>query len=254
MNVFFIPSAFVFSGYMTPSSSAVRPTTPTTRLSVPKGLDAGSTALGDLHHGRQIQVSGSFPDPCTSSLALKACALRACDNEQYGNLGREIHAFILKSSAEVNLELHVGNALIAMYARCGRMDEASSFFLRLGDRDRNAGRERDEVSVLRILSACSCTGNLLLGMEAHAFVIRRGLAHNLEVGNSLTDMYANCCKEKQPGRVFGGMPEKDEISWTMVVAGCSQSDCHLNVIRRFKEAQADDIMVDHDDGKHSSCL
>ncbi|KAI4341752.1 hypothetical protein MLD38_026437 [Melastoma candidum] len=233
-------------------------------ISAYSGCGRATEALQFL---RELQVSGLIPNTYTTVAALKAC-----ENEDYGKLGRELHAFILKSSAEVNLELYVGNALIAMYARCGRMDEASSVFSSLGARDhvswnsmlsgfvlncmyneafcffrrmQNAGPELDEVSALSILSACGCSGNLLLGMEAHAFVIRRGLDHNLLVGNSLLDMYAKCCHEKQLGRVFGGMPEKDNISWTTVVAGYAQNDCHLTVLQCFREAQVDNIMVDN---------
>ncbi|RYQ92301.1 pentatricopeptide repeat-containing protein At4g02750-like [Arachis ipaensis] len=55
-----------------------------------------------------------------------ACALSACANLAALQLGKQLHEYILKSGY-VN-DIFVSNALIAMYAKCGRVQKAEQVF------------------------------------------------------------------------------------------------------------------------------
>ncbi|KAL3717418.1 hypothetical protein ACJRO7_008926 [Eucalyptus globulus] len=195
-------------------------------------------------------------------------ALQACQNVDYQKLGMEIHAAVLKSGYEI--DVHVGNALIAMYARCGEMNGAARVFFNLVDRDsvswnsmlsgfvqnglhsealqlfrdmQDFNQELDTVSIMGILAASSRLANLLHGTAGHGYVIRRGLDTDLQVGNTLMDMYAKCRRPRLMGKVFYSMPVKDIISWTTIIAGYSQNDCHMDALKCFREVQMEGMDV-----------
>ncbi|KAJ7977334.1 Pentatricopeptide repeat-containing protein [Quillaja saponaria] len=196
-------------------------------------------------------------------------ALQACENSSCRKLGMEIHAVILKYNH--HLDVYVANALIAMYARCGKMEKAASILKNMDYKDCiswntvlsgfvqndlcndalkyfqdmwNSGRKPDQVSMLNIIAASGRLGNLFNGMEAHAYAIKNGLASDLLIGNALTDMYSKCCYVEYMGRTFEKMPDKDFISWTTIIAGYAQNECHVTALKLFQEAQTEGVQVD----------
>ncbi|KAK7345858.1 hypothetical protein VNO77_16471 [Canavalia gladiata] len=196
-------------------------------------------------------------------------ALQACDNPSFVKLGMEIHAVILKSNHFA--DVYVANASIAMYAKCGRMEDAKRVFESMLFKDyvswntllsglvqnerysealgyfwdmQNSGQKPDQVSVLNMISASGQSGNLLNGMEVHAYAIRNGLDSNMQIGNTLIDTYAKCFCVKYMGHVFEYMPQKDLISWTTIIAGYAQNEFHLEAINLFRKVQLEGMDVD----------
>ncbi|KAE9589182.1 hypothetical protein Lal_00000215 [Lupinus albus] len=196
-------------------------------------------------------------------------ALQACENPSVVNLGMEIHAFILKSNHCA--DVYVANALIAMYAECGRVEDAKRAFKNMICKDyiswntllsglvqndlyndalkhfrdmQNSGQKPDQVSVLNMIAASGRLGNLLNGMEVHAYAIRHGMNSDLQIGNTLIDMYAKCCCVKYMSHAFENMPHKDLISWTTIIAGCAHNECHLRALDLFRKVQLEEMDVD----------
>ncbi|XP_043695839.1 pentatricopeptide repeat-containing protein At3g63370, chloroplastic [Telopea speciosissima] len=196
-------------------------------------------------------------------------ALQACGEPSFAKLGMEIHNALLKSGQ--NLHVYEANALLVMYARCGKMDEAVRVFQQMDDRDdiswnsmlsgfvqnglydkaieffhemQDADQKPCQVSMINIVSASGRLGTLLNGMECHAYAIKHGLDSDLQVGNTLVDMYAKCCCVIYMGRAFDKMPDKDYISWTTAIAGYAQNCCYLEALRLFREAQVERMQVD----------
>ncbi|OWM77142.1 hypothetical protein CDL15_Pgr017676 [Punica granatum] len=236
--------------------------------SIISGYSASGKGLEALDIFRNLRKTGLEMNTYTT-----VAALQACEDSKFQKLGSEIHAFVLKSSSD--LDVYVANALISMYARCSRMSEALCVFNKLEDRDniswnsvlsgslqnglydealqlfhdmQEVGHEPDLVSIVNVISACGRIGNLLLGKEAHAYAIRRGLDCDLLVGNTLTDMYAKCSSEKYMGRAFVRIPVKDKISWTTIIAGFAQNSCYRDAINIFREVltcgmEVDELMI-----------
>lgn len=196
-------------------------------------------------------------------------ALQACEDSKFQKLGSEIHAFVLKSSH--GLDVYVANALVSMYLRCGKMSEALHVFYKMEDRDnvswnsilsgsvqnglysealqllhdmQEEGTKPDLVSITNVISACGRIGNLLLGKEAHAYAVRRGLDCDLQVGNTLIDLYARCFTEKYMARAFARILVKDKISWTTIIAGYAQNSYYSDAINIFREVMMNGMEVD----------
>ncbi|KAK9140052.1 hypothetical protein Scep_009733 [Stephania cephalantha] len=196
-------------------------------------------------------------------------ALQACEDPSFVKLGEEIHGVILK--ADQQLQLYVANALLVMYSSCGRIDEALRIFHGINEKDNVSWNSMlsgfiqnelyteaveffhemcemslkiDEVSHVSVLSALGRLGNLSNGMEVHAYAAKHGLVSNLQIANTLMDMYAKCGNVSYMGQVFYNMAYKDFISWTTVIAGNAQNSSYSEALELFRKVQSEGIKVD----------
>ncbi|CAD5326632.1 unnamed protein product [Arabidopsis thaliana] len=233
--------------------------------SILSSYSTSGKSLETLELFREMHMTGPAPNSYTI-----VSALTACDGFSYAKLGKEIHASVLKSSTHSS-ELYVCNALIAMYTRCGKMPQAERILRQMNNADvvtwnslikgyvQNlmykealeffsdmiaAGHKPDEVSMTSIIAASGRLSNLLAGMELHAYVIKHGWDSNLQVGNTLIDMYSKCNLTCYMGRAFLRMHDKDLISWTTVIAGYAQNDCHVEALELFRDVAKKRMEID----------
>ncbi|KAI4301192.1 hypothetical protein L6164_034496 [Bauhinia variegata] len=225
---------------------------------------AGGQSLEALSLFSRMQEVGLASNAYTFVAALKSC-----ETPSFVKKGMEIHAAILKSNYYV--DLYVVNALIAMYAKCGKMEQAERVFKNADGKDHiswntvlsglvqndlyddalklfrnmlNIGQKVDQVSVLNVIAASGRSGNLLNGMVVHAYAIKNGIDSDMQIGNTLIDMYAKCCCVKYMDRAFENMPEKDLISWTTIIAGYAQNEYYLEALNLFRKAQIKGMCID----------
>lgn len=225
---------------------------------------ADGQSIEALRFFREMQRANVAPSTYTF-----VAALQACEESSLARFGMEIHAAILKSIHY--LDIYVVNALVVMYTRCGKMGEAARVFSDMVEKDivswnsmlsgsvqnglygealqlfhqmLTAGQKSDQCSIISLATACGRLGNLLNGKEIHAYAVKNGIDSDLQVGNTLIDMYAKLCKISYMDSVFYRMPLKDLISWTTVITGYAQTNCHLRPIQLFREAVTEGIYVD----------
>ncbi|XP_017969345.1 PREDICTED: pentatricopeptide repeat-containing protein At3g63370, chloroplastic [Theobroma cacao] len=236
--------------------------------SIVSAYAANGKSMEALKLFREMQKAGLDRNTYTFVASLQACA-----DYSFRKLGMEIHAAVLKSTQ--HLDVYVANALISMYVRCCKMSEAVRIFNELDEKDKvsrnsmltgfiqngmyheamyffhdflNAGQKPDQVTIISILVACGRLGYLLNGRELHAHAIKYGFDFDLQVGNTLIDMYAKCGCVNHMGRAFDRMPYKDIISWTTIIAGYAQNNYGLKAFESFREVQlvgmdADPMMI-----------
>ncbi|XP_009800457.1 pentatricopeptide repeat-containing protein At3g63370, chloroplastic [Nicotiana sylvestris] len=196
-------------------------------------------------------------------------ALQACEETKFGKLGVEIHAAVLKFG--YSLDTYVVNALLMMYIKNNRLDEAAKIFFHMQEKDniswnsmisgyvqnglydeaislfhemKNAGHKPDHVSLVSMLVASGRQGNLLNGMEIHAFSLRNCLDSDLQVGNTLVDMYAKCGKLDYMDSVFDRMLHRDNVSWTTIIAAYAQNNFPWKAVQSFREVQTEGSNID----------
>lgn len=224
-------------------------------------------------NGQSVEALERFREMQKVGLAMNTysfvAALQACDDSVVVKLGMEIHAAILRASHDI--DVYLANALITMYARCGKMIEAARIFCAMKNKDyiswntllsgfvqnglyeealkffhymRDSGIKTDQVSLVNVIAVSGRMGNLLEGMELHAYAIKSGFDLDLQVGNTLVDMYAKCGNVNYMCRAFDRMLDKDFVSWTTIVAGYSQSKLYFGALELFLKVQMEGIWVD----------
>lgn len=193
----------------------------------------------------QMQLVGIRPNAFSLVAILTSCIRRADPL-----LGSQLHAVAakLRCSGEGS-DLHVGNALMAAYVACGRVEKAVGVFAEMAERDaaswstvisgmvkqgrhrralqlfremRREGLRGDSFTVSGVLTAAAAVEGIAAaraGEGVHAHAVKMGLELELSVGNSLIAFYTRFGSEEDVAGVFRRMPERDVISWNGLVRG-----------------------------------
>ncbi|KAL1554208.1 hypothetical protein AAHA92_14793 [Salvia divinorum] len=160
-------------------------------------------------------------------------------------LGIEIHSLVVRSGYE-NDPL-IRTALMGSYINGNFVDDAYRIFKGITKKDLVAwtlmlkgfsksgnwrrtlehfkkmmGEDKialDYVSLITMLSGCSCFGALEQGRGMHGLVLKTGFQDDLFVGSAVIDMYANCASMIDAKKYFGGMVEKDVVCWNTLISG-----------------------------------
>ncbi|KAK8952233.1 Pentatricopeptide repeat-containing protein [Platanthera zijinensis] len=170
-------------------------------------------------------------------------------------MGRQVHAVLMKKSEFIPPGVNISTALIDMYAKCGCREMARSVFDRADDRSTASwtamidgyarsgdlqiavelfGRMADdnvrpnEITVLSLISSCGLYKKIWLGRWLHAYILRHGLEMQVTLATALLDLYCRCGDNKSARALFDGMRE-DTSSWNVMISGYSQQN-------RFNEA------------------
>ncbi|XP_058100355.1 pentatricopeptide repeat-containing protein At3g53360, mitochondrial [Magnolia sinica] len=192
-----------------------------------------------------MRRSGLVPDQFTFGSMIRACS-GMVDVE----LGRQLHGHVVKS--EFGTDSIVQNALIAMYSKFDRIDDAVGVFERIEMKDliswgsmisgfAQQGCELEALSLFKemlelgvyfpnefvfgsVFSACSGLLQLEHGKQTHGLSIKFGLGRDCFAGCSLSDMYAKCGCLDSARKAFGQVHMPDLVSWNAIIAGFSYED------------------------------
>ncbi|KAH7294183.1 hypothetical protein KP509_28G059600 [Ceratopteris richardii] len=195
---------------------------------------------------KHMQDEGLSPDAGTFTSLLKVCgSLKAVEN------GERVHGEIV-SNGRLG-DAVVGNAILDMYAKCGKLDMAQKVFNELPVRcvvswttliagycehgyDQKAlslfGKMKqhdllpDAVVLSCVLKACASLGAAEIGEEVHFEIVRRQLLeHNVVLGCALVHMYAKCGVLSRAQEIFNEVSARSLVSWTALIAGyCNYGD------------------------------
>eukprot|EP01018_Ginkgo_biloba_P036667 Gb_31697 [translate_table: standard] len=177
----------------------------------------------------QMQEEGMQPDHFIFPKVLKACAHLAALQK-----GKEIHDYIIRTGYESNV--HVENALIDMYVKCGNIEDARRVFDQI--------TSRELVSWNTIIAGyahrrqCDEALNLFRRMQLS------GIKPNVVTWNAMITGYAQSGHCDEALKLFQQMQQDAEtqpnvISWTAMIAGYSQNghdDEALNLFHQMQQA------------------
>ncbi|KAL5977273.1 hypothetical protein ACLOJK_021619 [Asimina triloba] len=148
--------------------------------------------------------------------------------------GQQIHAFVIRSGFE--LDLHVGNSLIDMYAKTGNVDHAEMVFMALP--------ELNVVSWNVLIAGYGQQGNgekaveLLQQMQSYGF-----LPDNV----TFVSMLGACVKSgdlETAHQMFNKISNPSVSSWNAILSGYSQKGCHEDAIELFRKMQNMNVWPD----------
>ncbi|KAG9152475.1 hypothetical protein Leryth_016406 [Lithospermum erythrorhizon] len=211
----------------------------------------------------EMQANGERSNSVTMTNVLPACA-------RVGSLrsGKELHARAFRTGSVS--DLFVSNALMDMYAKCGKLNLAhnvfdisqrdevsynilivgyshtsnSANFLSLFSEMGTLGMKYDTISFVGVLSACANISSIEKGREIHSFVVRRFFHDNLFVANALLDLYSKCGRIDLARKIFDHMKLKDVTSWNTMILGYGMLGELENAINFFDSMKDDGIEYD----------
>ncbi|VAH74312.1 unnamed protein product [Triticum turgidum subsp. durum] len=212
---------------------------------------------------QEMALEGIRPDTFAITGALHAFA----GNESQKH-GKSVHAYAIRNGMEKVLP--VTNALMEMYAKCGKMEEARLIFYGAASKDmiswntliggysrNNLANEAfslftemllqfrpNAVTMTCILPAAASLSSLERGREMHTYALRRGYLEDDFVANALMDMYVKCGALLLSRRLFDRLSSKNLISWTIMVAGYGMHGRGRDAIALFEQMRTSGIMPD----------
>ncbi|KAL5222157.1 hypothetical protein ABZP36_026870 [Zizania latifolia] len=210
-----------------------------------RGSDAFSFFRGMLR-------DGVTPDRVTVStvLNLPGCSVPC------------LHPFAIKFGFDTNV--FVCNTLLDAYCKHGLLAAGRRVFLEMPNKDsvtynammtgcskeglqtealelfaamRRAGLPASHFTFSSILSVAAAMAHLHIGCQVHALVVRSTSESNVFVNNSLLDFYSKCDRLGDMRRLFDEMPERDNVSYNVVIASYAWNQCAGTVLRLFREMQ-----------------
>lgn len=216
---------------------------------------------------RQMLCQGIKPDKISIAGAVSACAqLGALDQ------GRWIHMYIKKKNIVVDIV--VQTALVDMYMKCGRVEEASSIFSDMKERNvvtwnvmisglglngfgraaldcfmqmEVTGIPMDDLIFVSVLTACSHAGLIVEGLDIFCRMETWGIGPKLEHYGCLIDLLGRAGQLDKALSIIDSMPMKQNAElWGSLLLACQ---IHHNValaevvVERLKELKADECGV-----------
>eukprot|EP01018_Ginkgo_biloba_P007739 Gb_39699 [translate_table: standard] len=214
---------------------------------------------------QQMQVAGLKLDSKTF-----ASVLTACGRLGVLEVGMEIHEEIIRNGLQ--FDVLVENALVDMYGKCGSLETARDLFDKMPKRDivswntiiaghaqnkygeealrlfqqmQLKGVKPNPKTFASVLPACASLAALEQGMEIHGEIIRSGFLSDVFVESALIDMYAKCGSIEKARDVFDKMLQRNDISWTAMIAGYAMHGCGKEALELFQEMQASGMNPNH---------
>ncbi|XP_010266181.1 PREDICTED: pentatricopeptide repeat-containing protein At2g17210 [Nelumbo nucifera] len=215
-------------------------------------------------HGQWQEVLSQYYEMRTAGFQLLdhsvlPAILKACAKLQSLKQGKSVHAYMIKQGLKSSTS--IANSTMDFYVKCGAMDSALGIFY--------CARNRDSVSwniiihgyleqgafeeglclfrqarvaafvpiistILLILQACRSL-SIQAGLTIHAFIIRSAFSTVASVQNSLLNMYVDFANMDYAQQLFDEMPEKDVISWSVIIGGYAKCGGTGVAIRLFRD-------------------
>ncbi|KVH98256.1 Pentatricopeptide repeat-containing protein [Cynara cardunculus var. scolymus] len=214
----------------------------------------------------QLRASGDQWDPVAVITGLNACS-----HVGALKLGKQIHGLAIRTCCHAYD--NVKNALITMYSRCKDLNHAHIIFHLVENKsvitwnsiisgyahwDNSeeatflfremffSGIEPNYVTIASILPLCARVANLHHGKEFHCYIIKHeGFKDYLLLWNSLIDMYARSGKILIARKLFDSLAEKDEVTYTSLIAGYGIQGNGKTAIELFEKMIRSNIKPDH---------
>ncbi|KAG6470296.1 hypothetical protein ZIOFF_071361 [Zingiber officinale] len=180
------------------------------------------------------------------------CILSSCTTSAYLGFGRSVHSLELKMG--FGFYIHVSNALISMYAKCGSINEAHFVFEKMQLRDRISWNSMlsgysqyglaniaidllnqmytqnatpDAISYLCVLSSCRHAGLVEKGRLCFDLMLKHGVNPELDHYSCMVDLLGRAGLLEEAFDVIKKMPIRpNAVIWGSLLSSCR---VHRNV-------------------------
>ncbi|KAG9446717.1 hypothetical protein H6P81_012845 [Aristolochia fimbriata] len=188
--------------------------------------------------------------------------LTACGRLGALELGEWVNGYIEENGLKRS-EILI-TTLVDMFAKCGQIDKARKLFDEMATRDvvawsamisgysqgnrcrealalfkemQMADIEPNEVTMVSVLASCAILGALETGKWVHFYVKKKRLKLTVNLGTALMDFYAKCGLVDNSLEVFEQMPQKNVLSWTVLILGLASNGRGREALQVFHKMQ-----------------
>ncbi|RCV30131.1 hypothetical protein SETIT_6G069400v2 [Setaria italica] len=199
-----------------------------------------ATASGSLRAGRQLHCCVVKMGPCEDDESGRylSCALL----DMYSKCGRVDEARRVFEGMEPRQRTIVAwNSMLAGYVLHGHIEDALDLYNEM----RRSGVDTDQFTFSTMLGVFSRLGLLEHAKQAHAGLIQKGLPLDI-VGNTvLVDLYCKWGRMEDARNVFERMPKRNLISWNALIAGYGYHGMGDKAIEMFERLVAEGVVPNH---------
>ncbi|XP_051200883.1 pentatricopeptide repeat-containing protein At5g50390, chloroplastic-like [Lolium perenne] len=234
--------------------------------------------MGGLVDGKRPRAALTlFRELCdetgpTAGPRVLVVAVRAATVLGSIHAGRELHCCVAKMGAREDQYLPC--ALIDMYSKCGRVDEARRVFDGMTPSWRNvvawntmlaayllhgrsdqaldlyhgmcaSGVQLDQFTFSTMLGVFSRLGLLEHAKQMHAGLIQSGLQVDIVGNTALVDLYCKWGRMEDARHVFDRMPSRNLVSWNALIAGYGYHGMGAKAVEMFERLFAEGIAPNH---------
>lgn len=214
---------------------------------------------------QKMLLEGFNPSRVTFVSLLDACA-----SQESLDKAKLMHFYVASSSFE--FDIVVGTALVNMYGKCGKMEEAVNLFYKLPERSvvtwnaiiavsafhggsmeafqlfkemGIAGVMPNKSTFVSVLSACANEENLVEGKYVHSCIVRSGITCDVVLGTALVSMYGKCGSLKDARVIFNDMAVCDVVAWTAMIAAYVQHGQGKEALCLVQEMPPGTLLLDN---------
>lgn len=197
------------------------------------------------------------------------CVLNLCSKRNDFELGRQIHAGVVKGRWS---NMIVESSIVKFYAKCGDLLSAFRKFDQMLKRDvvcwttmitacsqqgkgkeafslfsrmLNEGFSPNEFTVCGVLKACSEEKELNFGRQLHGAIVKKMYKNDVFIGTSLVDMYAKCGEILDSRNVFNKMRHRNTVTWTSIIAGYARKGLGHEALKLFRVMKKRNIFTNN---------
>ncbi|KAI4305633.1 hypothetical protein L6164_028989 [Bauhinia variegata] len=210
------------------------------------GLDQNERFADAVASFHIMRRNGLMPSNFSVISAMSSCASLG-----WIMLGQQIHGECLKWG--LDFDVSVSNALLALYAENGYLNDCEKLFFLMPDYDQvswnsligalaaseasvlqavkyfqemmRAGWNLNRVTFINILAAVSSLSLHELGHQIHALVLKYSVANDGNIENALLACYGKYGQMDDCEKIFSRMSERrDEVSWNSMISGYTHND------------------------------
>ncbi|KAH7653155.1 Tetratricopeptide-like helical domain-containing protein [Dioscorea alata] len=158
----------------------------------------------------------------------------------YAKCGRIMEAFSAFETIELKDEIS-WNGLISGFAQSGHCEEALKLFVQMGQ----AGVKANLFTFGSAISASANIADIKQGKQIHAKLIKVGYDSEIEAGNAIVSLYAKCGSINDAYIAFSGMSERNEISWNAMITCYSQHGLGREALKLFERMKGNGFKPNH---------
>uniref|UniRef100_A0A7N0UIW4 DYW domain-containing protein n=1 Tax=Kalanchoe fedtschenkoi TaxID=63787 RepID=A0A7N0UIW4_KALFE len=131
--------------------------------------------------------------------------------------------------------VYVWNAIFRALTLAGLGEEALKLYVEMN----RTGVGSDRFTYTYVLKACVASEYVAFllekGKETHAHILRHGYESRVHIMTTLVDMYARFGLVSYAERVFGGMPVRNMVSWSAMIACYAKNERPFEALELFSK-------------------